>query len=136
MDSPPKERNSGHYNKKHKCTLEEHCWPQGREEINSIFKLYKMRSKKKLALYDQGIDTFEKIKDSLQSSPVWIASMSFIPVVFTAMSDITTSGFFIIFTHFLLGNLSSFDLSNLGIANCLKVLSFNFFKQDNSIFVS
>ena len=63
MDSPPKERNSGHYNKKHKCTLEEHCWPQGREEINSIFKLYKMRSKKKLALYDQGIDTFEKIKD-------------------------------------------------------------------------
>tara|TARA_B100001113_G_C21109304_1_gene622460 strand:- start:723 stop:2222 length:1500 start_codon:yes stop_codon:yes gene_type:complete len=63
MESPPKDRSSGHDNKPHKCTLQEHCWPQGREENNSIFKLYRMRSKKKLAMHEEGIDTFEKIKN-------------------------------------------------------------------------
>ena len=37
------------------------------------------------------IVSFEKIIASLHSSPVWIESIFLIPVVFTAMSDITTS---------------------------------------------
>ena len=37
------------------------------------------------------ITSLENIIASLHNSPVWIASTSFIPVVFTAISDITTS---------------------------------------------
>tara|TARA_B100000212_G_C27347501_1_gene522034 strand:+ start:63 stop:1556 length:1494 start_codon:yes stop_codon:yes gene_type:complete len=63
MDSPPDERISGHHNKNQKCSFEDHCWPKGKDNINSVFKLYRMRSKKKFKLYDQGIDTFEKIEN-------------------------------------------------------------------------
>ncbi len=61
MDSPPDERISGHENKNQKCSLKAHCWPKGKEDINSVFKLYRMQSKKKFKLYNQDIDTFEKI---------------------------------------------------------------------------
>ncbi len=63
MDSPPNERISGHHNKSQKCSFKDHCWPEGKEDINSIFKLYRMQSKKKFKLYNQGIDTFEKIEN-------------------------------------------------------------------------
>tara|TARA_B100000941_G_scaffold289695_1_gene269657 strand:- start:1626 stop:3119 length:1494 start_codon:yes stop_codon:yes gene_type:complete len=63
MDSPPKLRKSNHPDKPQKCTFQEHCWPEGSNEKDSIFKLYRMRSKKKLSLYDQGIDTFSKIRN-------------------------------------------------------------------------
>ena len=62
-DSPPKERISATPNKKSKCTFKEHCWPKGIEEKNSIFKLYNLRSNKKFKLLDEGIKTFENIKD-------------------------------------------------------------------------
>ena len=61
MDSPPNERISGHENKTQKCSFMDHCWPKEKNNINSVFKLYRMQSKKKFKLYDQGIDTFEKI---------------------------------------------------------------------------
>tara|TARA_B100000963_G_scaffold99263_1_gene85796 strand:+ start:1291 stop:2784 length:1494 start_codon:yes stop_codon:yes gene_type:complete len=62
MDSPPQLRKSNHPNKSQKCTFQEHCWPESSNTKDSIFKLYRMRSKKKLSLYDQGIDTLSKIK--------------------------------------------------------------------------
>ncbi len=63
MDSPPKTRKSNHPEKNHKCSFKEHCWPDGSDEKDSIFKLYNMWDKHKLALFDQGIDVFNKIKD-------------------------------------------------------------------------
>ena len=63
MDSPPDKRVSGHKNKNQKCSFKDYCWPKGKDDINSVFKLYRMRSKKKFKLYDQGIDTFEKIEN-------------------------------------------------------------------------
>ena len=63
MDSPPKIRKSSHPKKNHKCSLKEYCWPDGFEEKDSIFKLRKMWDSKKLALFEQGIDVFSKIKN-------------------------------------------------------------------------
>ena len=63
MDSPPEERVSATPNTKGKCTFNEHCWPKGLEERNSIFKLYNLRSKKKFELLEGGIETFEDIVD-------------------------------------------------------------------------
>jgi len=63
MDSPPNERVSGHENKNQKCSFKDHCWPKEREDTNSVFKLYRLPTKKKFKLYDQGIDIFEKIEN-------------------------------------------------------------------------
>ena len=63
MDSPPEERISATPNAKGKCTFNEHCWPKGLEERNSIFKLYNLRTKKKFELLESGIETFKDIVD-------------------------------------------------------------------------
>ena len=63
MDSPPDKRVSGHKNKNQKCSFKDYCWPKGKDDINSVFKLYRYPAVKKFKLYDQGIDTFEKIDD-------------------------------------------------------------------------
>lgn len=70
MDSPPKERISGHQNKNQKCSFKDYCWPKEKDDINSVFKLYRMQSKKKFKLYDQGIDTFEKIENISEYSNI------------------------------------------------------------------
>ena len=52
-----------HCKKPHACVYMDKCWPNNMNEINSIFKLYRLPLKKKLKLYGDGIDIFEKIED-------------------------------------------------------------------------
>ena len=52
-----------HCKKPHACVYMDKCWPNNMNEINSIFKLYRLPLKKKLKLYGEGIDIFEKIED-------------------------------------------------------------------------
>ena len=40
------------------------CWPNNMNETNSVFKLYRLPLKKKLKLYNEGIDSFEKITNT------------------------------------------------------------------------
>ena len=46
------------------------CWPSNMNEINSVFKLYRLPLKKKLKLYNEGIDTFEKITNTESFSAI------------------------------------------------------------------
>ena len=50
-----------HCKKPHGCVYLDKCWPDNIDNINSVFSLYRMNLKKKLNLYNQGIDTFDKI---------------------------------------------------------------------------
>tara|TARA_B100000965_G_scaffold123208_1_gene101944 strand:- start:462 stop:1940 length:1479 start_codon:yes stop_codon:yes gene_type:complete len=63
LDEPPLERIPGSSCSKQNCSLKHYCWPEGHDKKNSVFKLFNMHSKKKFGLYDEGIDTFEKIKE-------------------------------------------------------------------------
>ena len=58
-----------HCKKPHSCVYLNKCWPDNIDDINSVFRLYRMNLKKKLNLYNQGIDTFDKIKDKESLSP-------------------------------------------------------------------
>jgi hypothetical protein len=44
------------------------CWPKKFKDLNSVFRLYRLNTDKKLSLYNQGIDTFEKLKPSIKLS--------------------------------------------------------------------
>jgi hypothetical protein len=59
-----------HCKKPHECVYMDKCWPNNMNDINSVFRLYRMNLKKKISLYNQGIDTFEKINeiDSLSTT--------------------------------------------------------------------
>jgi len=52
-----------HCKKPHGCVYMDKCWPNNMNDINSVFRLYRMNLKKKISLYNQGIDTFEKVND-------------------------------------------------------------------------
>ena len=52
-----------HCKKPHECVYMDKCWPNNMNDINSVFRLYRMNLKKKIGLYNQGIDTFDKIND-------------------------------------------------------------------------
>ena len=70
MDSPPEIRKSSHPKKNQKCSFQEHCWPKVSDSKDSIFKLYRMTSKKKLEFYNKGIDTLNKIKNPSDFSDI------------------------------------------------------------------
>ncbi len=61
-DKPEVEIGS-HCNKPHGCVYLDECWPNNKNEINSVFTLYRLNINKKINLYRSGIDTFEKILD-------------------------------------------------------------------------
>ena len=52
-----------HCKKPHGCVYLDKCWPNNMNDINSVFRFYRMNLKKKISLYNQGIDTFEKVND-------------------------------------------------------------------------
>ena len=52
-----------HCKKPHSCVYFDRCWPEDIDKMDSIFRLYRMNLKKKLSLYNQGIDSFSKIQD-------------------------------------------------------------------------
>ena len=53
-----------HCKKPHGCVYMDKCWPNNMNDINSVFRFYRMNLKKKISLYNQGIDTFEKVDGS------------------------------------------------------------------------
>jgi len=59
-----------HCKKPHSCVYFDRCWPEDIDRIDSIFRLYRMNLKKKLSLYNQGIDSFSKIQDEDSLSPI------------------------------------------------------------------
>jgi Domain of unknown function DUF83. len=59
-----------HCKKPHACVYFDKCWPSSINEINSVFKLYRLPLKKKLKLYNEGIDTFEKITNTESFSSI------------------------------------------------------------------
>ena len=59
-----------HCKKPHGCIYLDKCWPKDIDKTDSIFRLYRMNLKKKLSLYNQGIDSFSKIKDKESLSPI------------------------------------------------------------------
>lgn len=59
-----------HCKKPHSCVYFDRCWPEDIDKMDSIFRLYRMNLKKKLSLYNQGIDSFSKIQDEDILSPI------------------------------------------------------------------
>ena len=59
-----------HCKKPHACVYFDKCWPSSINEINSVFKLYRLPLKKKLKLYNEGIDTYEKITNTESFSSI------------------------------------------------------------------
>ena len=59
-----------HCKKPHNCVYFDRCWPEDIDKIDSIFRLYRMNLKKKLSLFNQGIDSFSKIQDEDSLSPI------------------------------------------------------------------
>ena len=63
QNDEPKIKIGSHCKKPHSCTYLDKCWPENRDKVNSVFTLYRLNMNKKLDLYENGIDTFEKIQD-------------------------------------------------------------------------
>ena len=59
----PKIKIGSHCKKPHSCVYLEKCWPKNKDEVNSVFTLYRLNMNKKIDLYETGFDNFEKIKD-------------------------------------------------------------------------
>ena len=59
----PKIKIGPHCKKPHSCVYFDKCWPSNIDDIDSIYRFYRMSLDKKLNLYDQGVETFDKIKD-------------------------------------------------------------------------
>jgi len=67
-DIEPKVDIGSHCKKPHECGYFDRCWPKKIKDLNSVFRLYRLNTDKKLSLYNQGIDTFEKLKPSIKLS--------------------------------------------------------------------
>jgi len=63
LDSEPLVDIGPHCKKPHSCVYLDKCWPNHMNDIDSIFRLYRLPLKKKLDFYNKGIDRFENIKD-------------------------------------------------------------------------
>ena len=60
----PKVKIGSHCNSPHACAYLDKCFPDSIKGKDSIFTLHNLNTKKKLALLDEGIDTFDKIDKS------------------------------------------------------------------------
>ena len=63
MQNEPKINIGAHCKKPHSCKYFNKCWPENIDDIDSVFKFYRLNLSKKLKLYEKGIDTFAKVKD-------------------------------------------------------------------------
>lgn len=61
--SEPKIEIGTHCKKPHACVYLDRCWPANKDDLDSVFTLYRLKLQKKIALFQQGIDTFNKIED-------------------------------------------------------------------------
>ena len=53
-----------HCSKPHSCVYIDKCWPKNKEDNDSVFRLYRLNLKKKLKLYESGIETFDDVISS------------------------------------------------------------------------
>jgi hypothetical protein len=67
-DIEPEIQIGSHCKKPHSCEYLDRCWPKNTKDLNSVFRLYRLNTDKKLSLYNQGIDTFEKLDPSIKLS--------------------------------------------------------------------
>ena len=63
LDKEPLVDIGSHCKKPHSCVYLDKCWPESMNDVDSIFRLYRLPLKKKLDFYNKGIDRFENIKD-------------------------------------------------------------------------
>jgi len=61
QDSEPDIKIGSHCNKPHHCIYFDRCWPKNIKDKNSIFNLYNYNLGKKAELFEEGIDTINKI---------------------------------------------------------------------------
>ena len=66
----PKIKIGSHCKKPHNCVYLDKCWPKNKDEVNSVFTLYRLNMSKKIDLFENGIDIFEKIKDESSLSKI------------------------------------------------------------------
>ena len=57
-----------HCKKPHTCQYLDKCWPQRTNDLDSIFRLYRLNFDKKLTFYNDGIDSFKKITSKIKLS--------------------------------------------------------------------
>ena len=59
-----------HCKKPHNCVYLNKCWPKNMSDVDSVFRFYRLNLSKKLKLYEDGIDTFDKIKEKDLLTPI------------------------------------------------------------------
>ena len=57
-----------HCKKPHTCQYLDKCWPERTNDLDSIFRLYRLNFDKKLIFYNDGIDSFKKITSKIKLS--------------------------------------------------------------------
>ena len=57
-----------HCKKPHTCQYLDKCWPEKTNDLDSIFRLYRLNFDKKLIFYNDGIDSFKKITSKIKLS--------------------------------------------------------------------
>ena len=57
-----------HCKKPHTCQYLDKCWPERTNDLDSIFRLYRLNFDKKLTFYNDGIDSFKKITSKIKLS--------------------------------------------------------------------
>ena len=57
-----------HCKKPHTCQYLDKCWPEKTNDLDSIFRLYRLNFDKKLTFYNDGIDSFKKITSKIKLS--------------------------------------------------------------------
>jgi len=57
-----------HCKKPHMCQYLDRCWPEKTNDLDSIFRLYRLNFDKKLTFYNDGIDSFKKITSKIKLS--------------------------------------------------------------------
>jgi len=66
----PKVKIGPHCKKPHSCVYFDKCWPRSADDIDSIFRFYRMNLDKKLNLYNKGVETFKQINPNESLNPI------------------------------------------------------------------
>jgi hypothetical protein len=59
-----------HCKKPHGCVYLDKCWPKNKDDLDSVFTLYRLNTDKKINLFNSGIDTFDQIQDESSFSNI------------------------------------------------------------------
>ena len=59
-----------HCKKPHGCVYLDRCWPKNKDDLDSVFTLYRLNMNKKINLYNSGIDSFDQIQNESSFSKI------------------------------------------------------------------